>query len=622
MPTIRLGQLFACTEKGGSLVAEALDGGLMHIDDVPSGLACNCICPGCRGRMVAKKGKVKTHHFSHHAQQEGRPCLSAGETALHKFAKQLLNERLEIALPAMEVAEKEDREIVVRAAKLKFEAAVLEKKDGQIVPDVVLLLRERRLIVEFMVTHPCDENKIGRIRSMDVGAIEIDLSQYRDLLLSEIGGCILYDAPRSWLHNPREREAKERLARRAQQRATEKDKQVEHFRSVYSHRLPSKMDGTGQHEVRARHDGLGDIINVKVDGAGCFTAALAEWQAAVLQSLIAATNPPFRTRTGVDVIRKKGWLNRKFAKVSDEIAKAVRECGVPFNSPTKTVEAYLLHLQAKGFVQAGPTETWRPTALLRSRIEEIRERRDRPAKRMAEVRELVEGMLKCLPPEDTENFLFETWWNSKAGRQNSSPREAADSEVQQWQSFLHDIRNLTTKIRYSLQQGLDLIGLPFEGELMREVERKRLEAAARELAEKEKAEANKNIRMMRLRKRALEQMGADGEIWLTMESPRTGGRAPIDVAADSDAGYMEADQALDRRIREIKAEVRAAERKSKAVSELTSLAQSKYFDSDRAALWMRSKRPELGGKSPEEFTVDTSTRERCEELLPAKRSRR
>ncbi|WP_247381320.1 MULTISPECIES: hypothetical protein [unclassified Bradyrhizobium] len=130
--------------------------------------------------MVAKKGNVQAHHFAHRAQQDGRSCASAGETALHKFAKKILDERLEIALPAMLVVEYGDRESVVQAETRAFDRAILEAKAGQIVPDVMLLLRDRRLIVEFKVTHSCDEEKLARIQMMDVGAIEIDLSQYRD----------------------------------------------------------------------------------------------------------------------------------------------------------------------------------------------------------------------------------------------------------------------------------------------------------------------------------------------------------------------------------------------------------------------------------------------------------
>jgi hypothetical protein len=78
--------------------------------------------------MVAKKGNVQAHHFAHHAQKDGRSCVSAGETDLHKFAKRILNERLEIALPAMVLVEQDDQEIVVQAEKRSFDRAILEAK--------------------------------------------------------------------------------------------------------------------------------------------------------------------------------------------------------------------------------------------------------------------------------------------------------------------------------------------------------------------------------------------------------------------------------------------------------------------------------------------------------------
>jgi hypothetical protein len=75
-------------------------------------------------------------------------------------------------------------------------------------------------------------------------------------------------------------------------------------------------------------------------------------------------------------------------------------------------------------------------------------------------------------------------------------------------------------------------------------------------------------------------------------------------------------------MREIEELEQAIERKAKVVAALIAVAESRYYDPDRAALWMRSGRRELGGKSPEVFTIDDATCQRCIELLPAKRSRR
>lgn len=618
--SIRLGELFACTEQGGAFVAEAANGQFLHIDEVPSGLACNCVCPGCGRRMVAKKGEVqRTHHFAHHAQQDGRSCVSAGETALHKFAKRILDERLEIALPAQVIEEQSDREVVVRAEKRAFDRAILETKEGQIVPDVVLLLRERRLIVEFKVTHPCDAQKIARIRAIDVGAIEIDLSQYRDYKLSEQ---ILYHAPRTWLHNPREREARARLEERALQRAEEMRAQIERHRSSYRHRSPSRTPGSGPCEAAVREGGLADLINLPVDGAGCFTVAVAEWQAAVLQALLAPAKSPFRTRNGLAALRSKRWLDPSSADISAEIACGVRESGVPFNSPFEAVGAYLKQLERLGFVHFGPTEIWRASHTLQVRIDEARELRARPMRRMRELRHVVEEMIATLPASETAAVAFEQWWNTMLPGRGYSPRIAVEFDEAKWRSFQHDLANITTQIRFSPREALDLIGLPCQGALSRALERKHAEEAERERAKQAKLEADKAARVSGLRNRALGQIGSEAEAWLTTLNSSTGGRSPIDVASDSESGYEDAIRALERKAREIGAQQRASERKAKAVTELAALAQSRYYDGERAALWMRGKRRELGGKSPEEFTIDDATRQRCSELLPPKRSRR
>lgn len=622
MASVRLGQLFACMEQGGALVAEAADGQLLHINDVPSGLACNCICPGCGKPMVAKKGDLQAHHFAHHAQQDGRSCASAGESALHKFAKRVLDERLEIALPAMVVADHGDREVVVQADRRTFDGAILETKDGLIVPDVVLLLRDRRLIVEFKVTHSCDEQKIDRIRAMNVGAIEIDLSQYRDHMLSEIGGQILYDAPRIWLHNPRERDARERLQDRARQRADEQKKLVERHRTHYRHRSPSKAAESGASETAARNDDLGDLINLPVDGAGCFTVAVAEWQAAVLLTLVAATTQPFRTRNGLATLRERGWLDRNFADIKDEVASAVRKAGIPFNSPIKTIEAYFQRLQRLGFVHSDHSEIWRTSDLLRGRIENARELRERPVKRMTDVRHLVGEMLANLPEEERAAFVFDEWWSVKLPGRGYSACDAAHFEETKWRSFHHDLSNIATQVRFSPRQGLDLIALPYEGALVRTIERKRLETEERERAKQAKLEVGMAARVARLRSRAIGQIGEEAETWLITPNIGAGGRSPLEAAASDDSGYDEVTRALDRKAREIEIQVRASQRKAKAIAELEAVAHSRYYDADRAGLWMRSKRHELGGRSPEEFTVDDTTRLKCVGLLPAKRSRR
>ena len=79
----------------------ALDtnGKLVHVDCVPRGLACKCLCPHCKSELVAKNGgNRKVHHFAH---VNGSDCVGAIESALHKMAKDILQEHKLIMLPSV-----------------------------------------------------------------------------------------------------------------------------------------------------------------------------------------------------------------------------------------------------------------------------------------------------------------------------------------------------------------------------------------------------------------------------------------------------------------------------------------------------------------------------------------
>jgi hypothetical protein len=67
--------------------------------DVPSGLACNCVCVGCGAVLVARKGTKNRWHFAHHGVEIGESCA---ESAIHAAAKQVLLERNWLLVPEMQ----------------------------------------------------------------------------------------------------------------------------------------------------------------------------------------------------------------------------------------------------------------------------------------------------------------------------------------------------------------------------------------------------------------------------------------------------------------------------------------------------------------------------------------
>ena len=70
---------------------------LVTIDDVEeSGLKCNCICPRCKEKLIAKKGKIKEHHFAHHNVAD---CGKAVETVIHQLSKEFIKEAKFFATP-------------------------------------------------------------------------------------------------------------------------------------------------------------------------------------------------------------------------------------------------------------------------------------------------------------------------------------------------------------------------------------------------------------------------------------------------------------------------------------------------------------------------------------------
>lgn len=47
--------------------AENEQGDMVHVDEVPRGIACGCKCPCCHERLLARHGGVKQHGFAHHS---------------------------------------------------------------------------------------------------------------------------------------------------------------------------------------------------------------------------------------------------------------------------------------------------------------------------------------------------------------------------------------------------------------------------------------------------------------------------------------------------------------------------------------------------------------------------
>ncbi len=181
--------------------------GIVHISEVPSGLACDCTCPGCGDQLIARKGPKTIHHFAHHGKHGGGSCAYAAETYAHLWAKAVLMQVRKVWLPKVIATIDGKRQILRREEPFAFDRAVSERKFGGVVPDIVLYTGTRKLIVEIFVTHRCGRDKVAAIRAMDTSAIQIDLRTFASASGDDkeenerLRKALLWGSPREWLHN-------------------------------------------------------------------------------------------------------------------------------------------------------------------------------------------------------------------------------------------------------------------------------------------------------------------------------------------------------------------------------------------------------------------------------------
>lgn len=158
-----------------------------HISEVESGLRCNCTCPACGERLIAKKGENITPHFAHESTQQ---CEHAYETSLHYDAKRIIEEEKKIVLPFREPLFdtsnlngfyfsrfdlKNFGTIVSR--QYKVDNVILEKKLHNIIPDIKCTINGKILLIEIAVTSKVQKEKQEKIQEIGLPVIEIDLSK-------------------------------------------------------------------------------------------------------------------------------------------------------------------------------------------------------------------------------------------------------------------------------------------------------------------------------------------------------------------------------------------------------------------------------------------------------------
>lgn len=153
----------------------ALDpnGQLITIESAMRGLACNCTCTCCGEPVVARKGLIREHHFSHYSNKES--CFIQRETLLHLYAKEVIRNQLGLQLPPMPGAWPGSED---KTSWWDFERVDEEVPQEGFQPDLVARLRDgSQLFIEVAVTSFIGEEKLERIKNAGTNTVEIDLSE-------------------------------------------------------------------------------------------------------------------------------------------------------------------------------------------------------------------------------------------------------------------------------------------------------------------------------------------------------------------------------------------------------------------------------------------------------------
>lgn len=189
---------------------------LISIDEVESGLSCDCICPACKKQLIAKKGKVNVHHFAHYQTAD---CNGGLETALHLLSKDIIANQNTFSTP--ELYYPGTKYMIYPKMDIPIDNVRLEKKLGGIIPDIIIESKGKILIIEIVVNNDISWEKLRKIETQNIPTIAIyakylfrhlyfkkDFGLKNNEFLNEIVNGTDF---KRWIHNPKIKKIKTNL---------------------------------------------------------------------------------------------------------------------------------------------------------------------------------------------------------------------------------------------------------------------------------------------------------------------------------------------------------------------------------------------------------------------------
>ena len=159
-------------------------GKVVHINKVPNGFKCDCICPNpeCADLLNAKNQcKDMSNHFAHRTRVESRTCLMS---QLHLAAQHYFLNLKSFTIPK-QVFRYDGCAFEVQPKTVSIQRAELEVSIDKFRVDVLLHTDVGEIIIEVLVTSKCSEEKTAYLKDAECPTLEYDLSAFVDIELKE-----------------------------------------------------------------------------------------------------------------------------------------------------------------------------------------------------------------------------------------------------------------------------------------------------------------------------------------------------------------------------------------------------------------------------------------------------
>ncbi len=168
------------------------NGEWVHVDEVPRGLDCNCVCPHCGEPLVARQGEIKEHGFAHHSSKREANLDICYRVAMYKLAEHIIQKEKCILTPSYYDIFKEEK---IEFAKVEIDDRY-DRQDKQ--PDVIATTKDgKQYLIEFIFQDKVQHKKAIDYKNtscLTVNLADQEMDNLKDFLLAET-------KEKTWINN-------------------------------------------------------------------------------------------------------------------------------------------------------------------------------------------------------------------------------------------------------------------------------------------------------------------------------------------------------------------------------------------------------------------------------------